>query len=300
MTPKEQNKILDDKIEPNVNQYKVDRMNSEISTFSSGDLNKYEFLTRKDLKYKPNALDKPRFEFSPLGQTFSIGLDKTAQGYQEEGVMKLLKDIRDSLAGVVIRPSRPDNDENDDNDSPDNDDNDRPDNDNNDRPDNDDNDRPDNEKEIVITNLLIEITKLNDTINTINEQNDNIERLKKETMDNKKITKDILNDAEKKINKFYQEKSKYHNELKYEIERNSQIIKQRNDIFREIARHTINDESDKQISINVLNRDIERLINLNNEYIEKIKYLDDLNEKNLNKKYKYKKEINESKDDLSN
>ena len=73
------------------------------------------------------------------------------------------------------------------------------------------------------------------------------------------------------------------------MERTSETIKQRNDIFREITRHTINDESDKQISINVLNRDIERLINLNNKYIDKIKYLDDLNEKNLNKKYKYKK-----------
>ena len=57
MTRKEQNKILDDKIEFNINQYKVDRLNAEISAFSSGDLNKYEFLTRKDLKYKPNALD---------------------------------------------------------------------------------------------------------------------------------------------------------------------------------------------------------------------------------------------------
>ena len=151
---------------------------------------------------------------------------------------------------------------------------------------------------------------MNDTINSINEQNDDyfkklkeqnddIEKLKKETMDNKKIIKDILNDAGKKINKFYQGKSKYHNELKYEIERNSEIIKQRNDIFREIARHTINDESDKQISINVLNRDIERLINLNNEYIDKNKYLDDLNEKNLNKNTNIKK-INELKDDLSN
>ena len=101
MTCKEQNKILDDKIESNINQYKVDRLNAEISAFSSGDLNKYEFLTRKDLKYKPNALDKARFEFSPLGQTFSIGLDKTAPGYQEEGVMKLLKDIRDGLRGGV-------------------------------------------------------------------------------------------------------------------------------------------------------------------------------------------------------
>ena len=40
MTRKEQNKILDAKIESNVNQYKVDRLNAEISVFSSGDLNK--------------------------------------------------------------------------------------------------------------------------------------------------------------------------------------------------------------------------------------------------------------------
>ena len=39
---KEQNKILDAKIESNINQYKVDRLNAEISAFSSGDLNKYE------------------------------------------------------------------------------------------------------------------------------------------------------------------------------------------------------------------------------------------------------------------
>ena len=101
MTPKEQNKILDDKIVSNINQYKVDILNAEISAFSSGDLNKYEFLTRKDLKYKPNALDKARLEFSALGQTFSTGLDKTAQGCQEEGVIKLLKDIRDGLAGDI-------------------------------------------------------------------------------------------------------------------------------------------------------------------------------------------------------
>ena len=103
MTRKDQNEILDDKIESNINQYKVDRLNAEISAFSSGDLNKYDFLTRKDLKYKSNALDKARFEFSPLGKAFSVRLDKTAQGYQEEGVIKLLKDIRDGLAGNVIR-----------------------------------------------------------------------------------------------------------------------------------------------------------------------------------------------------
>ena len=120
MTRKEQNKILDDKIESNVNHYKVDRLNAEISAFSSGDLNKYEFLTRKDLKYKPNALDKARFEFSPLGKTFSMGLDKTVQGYQEEGVIKLLEDIRDGLAGDIAPPGpggldRPDDNDEDDN-----------------------------------------------------------------------------------------------------------------------------------------------------------------------------------------
>ena len=76
------------------------------------------FLKKIDLNYKPNALDKARFEFSPLDKTFNTGLDKIAQGYQEEGITKLLKDIRDSLAGNVIipaRPPRPDDNGNDNN-----------------------------------------------------------------------------------------------------------------------------------------------------------------------------------------
>ena len=107
MTCKEQNKILDAEIESNVNQYKVDRLNAEISTFSSGDLNKYEFLKRIDLNYKPNALDKARFEFSPLGRAFNGRLDKTTPNYQEEGVIKLLKEIRDNLAGLPMPPCPP-------------------------------------------------------------------------------------------------------------------------------------------------------------------------------------------------
>ena len=65
-------------------------------------------------------LDKARLEFSPLGKAFSMGLDRTVQGCQEEGVIKLLKDIRDGLRGGN-RPNgnvddRPD--DNDDNDMP--------------------------------------------------------------------------------------------------------------------------------------------------------------------------------------
>ena len=105
MTRKEQNKILDYKIKSNNNQYKVDRLNSEISAFSSGDLNKYEFLTRKDLKYKPNAPNKARFEFFPLGRAFNEILDKTVVNYQEEGVIKLLTEIRNNLAGCINIPA---------------------------------------------------------------------------------------------------------------------------------------------------------------------------------------------------
>ena len=47
MTRKEQIEILNNKIESNTNQYKVVRLNAEISAFSSGNLNKYEFLAKK-------------------------------------------------------------------------------------------------------------------------------------------------------------------------------------------------------------------------------------------------------------
>ena len=78
----------------------------------------------------------------------------------------------------------------------------------------------------------------------------------------------------------------YHNELKHKLERNLKIIKERDDVFRDLARHTRNDEGKKQTIIDVLNRDIERLNNLNEEH--------------LNKGYEYKEKIKELKDNLSN
>ena len=85
MTRKEQNKILDNKIKANTAQYNLDRMNAEISAYSSGDLSKYEYLTNKDLGYKPNS-----FEYSPLGKVFTDGLNKTDK---KEGLLKRLKNI---------------------------------------------------------------------------------------------------------------------------------------------------------------------------------------------------------------
>ena len=97
MTKSDKIKIINNKIKANKVQYDINRLNAEISAFSEGDLDKYEFLTRKDLKYKPNALDKAKFQFSSLGKAFNQGLDKKAENYKEESVIKLLKDIRDRM-----------------------------------------------------------------------------------------------------------------------------------------------------------------------------------------------------------
>ena len=90
MTCKEQNKILDDKIKANSTQYNLDRMNAEVSAYSSGDLHKYEYLTKKDLGYKPNAFEQAKFEYSPLGKVFTDGLNKSDK---KEGLLKRFKNI---------------------------------------------------------------------------------------------------------------------------------------------------------------------------------------------------------------
>ena len=92
MTRKEQVKILDNIIEANNAQYNLDRMNAEISAYSSGDLPKYEYLTKKDLGYKPDAFEQEKFAYSPLDKVFTDGLDKSDR---KEGLSKRLKNIED-------------------------------------------------------------------------------------------------------------------------------------------------------------------------------------------------------------
>ena len=99
MTRKEQNKILDNKIEANNAQYNLDRMNAEISAYSSGDLPKYEYLTKKYLGYKPDAFEQAKFEYSPLGKVFTDGLDKSDKN---EGLLKRLKNIEDKSNNQLL------------------------------------------------------------------------------------------------------------------------------------------------------------------------------------------------------
>ena len=96
MTRKEQIKILDNKIKTNERQYDLDRINAEISAYSSGDLPKYEYLTKKDLGYKPDAVEKVKFEYSPIGKVFTDGLAKEDKS-KKIGLFKRLKNIEDNL-----------------------------------------------------------------------------------------------------------------------------------------------------------------------------------------------------------
>ena len=63
-----------------------------ISAYSSGDLPKYEYLTKKDLGYKPDAFEQAKVEYSPLGKVFTDGLDKSDR---KERLLKRLKNIED-------------------------------------------------------------------------------------------------------------------------------------------------------------------------------------------------------------
>ena len=49
-------------------------------------------MTKKDLKYKPDAFEQAKFEYSPLGKVFTDGLDKSDKN---EGLLKRFKNIED-------------------------------------------------------------------------------------------------------------------------------------------------------------------------------------------------------------
>ena len=90
MTVTDQLKIIDNKIKANQAQYDLGRLAAKISAYSSGDLRKYEYLTGEDLEYKPSVIEQAKFDYSPLGNIFTKGLNK---GNQKEGLFKRLKNM---------------------------------------------------------------------------------------------------------------------------------------------------------------------------------------------------------------
>ena len=92
MTVTDQLKISDKKIKANQAQYDLDRLAAKISSYSSDDIRKYEYLTGQDLGYKPSVTDKGKFEYSPLGKIFN---DVLKEENKKEGLLKRVKNIGD-------------------------------------------------------------------------------------------------------------------------------------------------------------------------------------------------------------
>ena len=90
MTIKEQLRVLDNKIRQSKADYNLSRKNAEMSALSLGKLGKYEYLTDQDLGYRPDPIQKARFEYSPLGQVFNKRLGSNER---QEGLLKRLKNI---------------------------------------------------------------------------------------------------------------------------------------------------------------------------------------------------------------
>ena len=51
-------------------------------------MDKYEYLTGEDLSIKPGAVEKAKFEYSPLGKVFNKGLSEEDK---KEGILKKTK-----------------------------------------------------------------------------------------------------------------------------------------------------------------------------------------------------------------
>ena len=92
MTVTDQLKIIDNKIIANQARYDLDRLAAKISAYSSGDLRKCQYLTGEDLGYKPSIFEKAKFDYYPLGNIFTKGLNKDDQ---KEGLFKRLENIKD-------------------------------------------------------------------------------------------------------------------------------------------------------------------------------------------------------------
>ena len=77
MTLTDKLEILGDKIKASQTQHDLSREAAKISALSSKDFfGKYEYLTVEDLGHRPSALEKTKFEYSPLGMSLSKSFKK--------------------------------------------------------------------------------------------------------------------------------------------------------------------------------------------------------------------------------
>ena len=71
MTAADELKTIDNKIKVNQTGYDLDRLAAKISSYSSGDLRKYKYLTGDYLECKPSVTEQAKFDYSPLSMSLS-------------------------------------------------------------------------------------------------------------------------------------------------------------------------------------------------------------------------------------
>ena len=108
MTVTDQIKILNRNIMQNEAQYGLDRKAAKISALTSNNLDKYEYLTGEDLGLRPSTVEQAKFEYTPLGDVFTKGLEKNDQ---KERLFKRLKNIEDKNEAQLkaIKDQKPKN-----------------------------------------------------------------------------------------------------------------------------------------------------------------------------------------------
>ena len=73
-------------------EYDLDRKAAKISTLSSNNFDKYEYLAGDNLGLKPSNIEQTKLEHSPLGKTFNKGL---SEDDKKERLFKRLKNLED-------------------------------------------------------------------------------------------------------------------------------------------------------------------------------------------------------------
>ena len=74
---------IDDQTKYEKLQYDVNREAAKISTFSSGKLNKYEYLTGEEIlpSNKQQIIEQAKFAYSPIGKAF----EKQTKAIEDRG-----------------------------------------------------------------------------------------------------------------------------------------------------------------------------------------------------------------------
>ena len=73
-------------------EYDLDRKTAKISSLSSNNFDKYEYLAGDNLGLKPSNIEQTKLEDSPLGKTFNKRL---SEDDKKERLFKRLKNLED-------------------------------------------------------------------------------------------------------------------------------------------------------------------------------------------------------------